>query len=40
MLVAKLRDLRRLESEVADKREFARLVDKVMSDKEYDRKES
>lgn len=39
LLMAKLQDLRRLEMEVADKREFARLTDKILSDKEYDRKE-
>ena len=37
MLVAKLQDLRRLEAEVADKREFAKLANKVLSDKDYDR---
>ena len=39
ILMAKLQDLRRLSVDVADKREFARLVDKVLSDREYDRKE-
>ena len=39
MLMAKLQDLRILETEVSDKREFARLADKILSDKEYDRKE-
>jgi len=39
MLMAKLQDLRRLENEMIDKREFAKLVDKILSDKEYDRKE-
>ena len=37
MLMAKMLDLRRLETEVSDKREFARLTDKILSDKEYDR---
>ena len=37
MLMAKLQDLRRLEKEVSNKREFARLADKILSDKEYDR---
>jgi len=40
LLVAKLQDLRRLETEVADKREFARLADKILSDRDYDRKEN
>ena len=39
LLMAKLQDLRRLEMEITDKREFARLADKILSDKEYDRKE-
>ena len=39
VLMAKLQDLRRLEMEITDKREFARLTDKILSDKEYDRKE-
>jgi len=39
MLMAKLQDLRRLEKEVVDKREFAKLADEILSDKEYDRKE-
>ena len=39
MLIAKLQDLRRLATEIGDKREFARLADKIMSDTEYDRKE-
>lgn len=39
LLIAKLQDLRRLEMETADKREFARLTDKILSDREYDRKE-
>ncbi len=39
LLMAKLQDLRRLELEITDKREFARLTDKILSDKEYDRKE-
>ena len=38
VLIAKLQDLRRLEAEVTDKREFAKLADKILSDKEYDRK--
>ena len=38
MLMAKLQDLRRLEAETADKREFARMADKILSDREYDRK--
>jgi len=37
MLMAKMLDLRRLETEVSDKREFARLTDKILSDKEYDK---
>jgi len=40
MLMAKLQDLRRLEKEVVDKREFAKLTDKILSDKEYDREEN
>jgi len=36
--MAKLQDLRRLEAETADKREFARMADKILSDREYDRK--
>lgn len=40
LLMAKLQDLRRLEMEITDKREFARIADKVLSDKEYDRKEA
>ena len=39
LLMAKLQDLRRLQAEVTDKMEFARLTDKILSDKEYDRKE-
>ena len=39
LLMAKLQDLRRLEMEITDKREFARLADKVLSNSEYDRKE-
>ena len=39
VLIAKLQDLRRLEMEITGKREFARLADKILSDKEYDRKE-
>ncbi len=39
LLIAKLQDLRRLDMEITDKREFARMVDKIMSDREYDRKE-
>lgn len=39
VLMAKLQDLRRLEAEITDKRKFARLADKIMSDREYDRKE-
>jgi len=39
LLIAKLQDLRRLENEIEDKREFARIADKILSDKEYDRKE-
>ena len=38
MLVAKLQDLRKLEVEVSNKREFAKLADKILSDKEYDRR--
>ena len=38
VLMAKLQDLRRLETEAGDKREFARLTDKILSDKEYDRR--
>ncbi len=38
LLIAKLQDLRRLEMEIADKREFARLTDKILSDGNYDRK--
>ncbi len=38
MLMAKLQELRILETEVSDKREFARLADKILSDKEYDRR--
>jgi len=37
ILMAKLQDLRRLEEEVEDKREFARIADRILSDKEYDR---
>ena len=37
MLMAKMQNLRRLEMEVNNKREFARLADKVLSDEEYDR---
>ncbi len=37
MLMAKMQDLRKLEVEVSNKREFARLADKILSDKEYDR---
>ena len=39
LLLAKLQDLGRLEMEIDDKREFARLADKILSDKDYDRKE-
>ena len=39
ILMAKLQNLRRLAAEIPDKREFARMVDKILSDKEYDRKE-
>ncbi len=39
LLVAKLQDLRRLGMEITDKMEFARLTDKILSDKDYDRKE-
>lgn len=39
ILMAKLQYLRRLELDVTNKRKFAKLVDEVMSDKEYDRKE-
>ncbi len=39
VLMAKLQGLRRLEIKTTDKREFARLADKILSDKEYDRKE-
>ena len=39
LIMAKLQDLRRLEMEITDKREFARLTDKILSDKEYDGKE-
>ena len=38
MLVAKMQDLRKLEVEVSDKRKFARLADKILSDMEYDRR--
>ncbi len=38
MLVAKLQDLRKLEVDVSNKREFAKLADKILSDKEYDRR--
>ncbi len=40
MLIAKLQDLRRLEEEVTDKRKFARMADRILSDREYDRKET
>lgn len=40
MLMAKLQDLRRLAAEITDKRKFARVVDKILSDKDYDRKEA
>ena len=40
LLIAKLHDLRRLETEIVDKMEFARIVDKILSDKEYDKKEA
>ncbi len=40
LLIAKLQDLRMLETEITDRREFARLTDKILSDKEYDRKET
>jgi len=39
IIVAKMQDLGRMEAEATDKRKFARLVDKVMSDRNYDRKE-
>ncbi len=39
LLMAKLQDLRRLEMEITDKMEFARLADRILSDKDYDRKE-
>ena len=40
LLMAKMQDLRRLATEITDKREFAKLTDKILSDKEYDRKEA
>lgn len=39
LLVAKMQDLRRLEAKITDKRKFAKVVDGILSDKEYDRKE-
>jgi len=39
VLVAKMQDLRVLETKVDDKRKFAKIVDEILSDKEYDRKE-
>lgn len=39
VLMAKLQYLRRLEVEIDNKRKFARVVDKVLSDREYDREE-
>jgi len=39
LLMAKLQDLRRLEGEIDDKIEFAKMTDKILSDMEYDRKE-
>ncbi len=39
ILMAKLQDLRRLEKEIEDKREFARIADRILSEKEYDKKE-
>jgi len=37
ILMAKLQDLRRLEKETVDKREFARIADRILSEKDYDR---
>jgi len=39
ILVAKMQDLERLENKITDKVEFARIADKILSDKDYDRKE-
>jgi len=39
VLLAKMRDLRMLETKVDDKRKFAKMADEILSDKEYDRKE-
>ena len=39
VLMAKLQNLRRLEEDVVDKREFAKMTDKILRDKNYDRKE-
>lgn len=38
MLMAKMQDLRRLAKDITNKREFAKLTDKILSDKDYDRK--
>ncbi len=38
ILMAKMQDLRRLEMETTDKREFAKLADKILSNREYDKK--
>ncbi len=39
MLMAKMQELRRLAKDISSKREFAKLTDRIMSDREYDRKE-
>lgn len=40
VLVAKLQELSRLQTEITDKREFVRLADKILSDRRYDGKEA
>ncbi len=39
ILIAKMIHLRKLEAEMPDKREFAKMADEILSDREYDRKE-
>lgn len=38
IMVAKLQDLERLSSKIDDKMEFARIADKILSEKDYDKK--
>ena len=40
LLMAKMQDLRRLAKDITNKREFAKLTDKILSDRDYDRKEA